>query len=177
MTAIATGNAKEVARPPYRRAAWVLALLFPGLALVTVAVPVWIIRPFESQSPDGLRIAYALREWSPAVTALAAVVAIAATVFLWRGAKRWWRRGALLLFAAAALGCAWFARQNHFEWMFNPLPDASYARASDARFVEAGDKVMAVEINGESVAYPVRQLAYHHLVQDTVGGTPVVVTY
>jgi len=27
---------------------------------------------------------------------------------------------------------------------------------------------MAVEINGEAAAYPVRQMAYHHLVQDVV---------
>jgi hypothetical protein len=27
------------------------------------------------------------------------------------------------------------------------------------------------------VAWPVRQMAYHHLVQDTVGGVPVVSTY
>jgi hypothetical protein len=27
------------------------------------------------------------------------------------------------------------------------------------------------------VAYPVRLMAYHHLVQDVVGGTPLVATY
>jgi L-asparagine transporter-like permease len=37
--------------------------------------------------------------------------------------------------------------------------------------------VMAVEVNNDVVAYPVRQLAYHHVVEDTVGGLPVVSTY
>jgi len=37
--------------------------------------------------------------------------------------------------------------------------------------------VMTVELNGESAAYPIRQMAYHHIVQDTVGGTPIVSTY
>jgi hypothetical protein len=37
--------------------------------------------------------------------------------------------------------------------------------------------VLAVEIGGESVAYPVRLMAYHHLVGDTVGGVPIVATY
>jgi hypothetical protein len=27
------------------------------------------------------------------------------------------------------------------------------------------------------VAYPVRQIAYHHLVEDSVGGVPIVATY
>jgi hypothetical protein len=105
------------------------------------------------------------------------IAAVAATVLLWRGSKRWWKRSALVLFVAVASGCAWFARQNHFEWMFNPLLKAEYARAAEANYVEEDDKVLAVEINGEAVAYPVRQIAYHHIVQDTVGGTPVAVTY
>jgi hypothetical protein len=37
--------------------------------------------------------------------------------------------------------------------------------------------VIAVDIKGDAVAYPVRQLAYHHIVQDVVGDTPIVVTY
>jgi hypothetical protein len=37
--------------------------------------------------------------------------------------------------------------------------------------------VIAVETIADSVAYPVREMAYHHLVMDTVGGVPVVATY
>ena len=37
--------------------------------------------------------------------------------------------------------------------------------------------MLAVERNGEAAAYPVRQVAYHHIVQDVVGGVPVAVTY
>ena len=37
--------------------------------------------------------------------------------------------------------------------------------------------VLAVDTGADAVAYPVRQLAYHHLVADAVGGTPVVATY
>jgi hypothetical protein len=36
---------------------------------------------------------------------------------------------------------------------------------------------MAVKINGEAAAYPIRQMAYHHLVQDSVGGMHIVATY
>jgi hypothetical protein len=39
------------------------------------------------------------------------------------------------------------------------------------------DRVLAVNIGNESVAYPIRLMAYHHLVGDTVGGTPIVATY
>jgi hypothetical protein len=36
---------------------------------------------------------------------------------------------------------------------------------------------MVVAINGEAVAYPIRLMGYHHVVEDTVGGTPIVATY
>ena len=75
------------------------------------------------------------------------------------------------------LAATWFARQNHFEWMFHPLTQTAYARTTDAGFVADADMVLAVEKKGEAVAYPVRQMAYHHLVHDVVGGTPIVATY
>ncbi len=61
--------------------------------------------------------------------------------------------------------------------MFNPLPAPAYARGNDVSFVAGSDMVLAVQVNGEAVAYPVRQMAYHHVVEDTVGGTPLVATY
>ena len=84
---------------------------------------------------------------------------------------------ALVLVLLPLLPATWFARQNHFEWMFNPLPNAAYAKAADASFVGDSDMVLAVSIAGESAAYPVRLMAYHHVVQDVVGGTPIVATY
>jgi len=96
-------------------------------------------------------------------------------VTLWHGAR--WSRVFLVILLLPPAFSAWFARQNHFEWMFNPLANAGYTRADAATFVGDGDLVMAVARNGEAVAYPVRQLAYHHLVHDTVGRVPIVVTY
>src|SRR5215210_3874531 len=37
--------------------------------------------------------------------------------------------------------------------------------------------VMSIDVKGAALAYPVRQLAYHHLVNDVVGGRPLVATY
>ena len=61
--------------------------------------------------------------------------------------------------------------------MFKPLSSAAFATTSDAGFVSDGDMVLAIEMNGDAAAYPVRQVAYHHIVQDTIGGIPVIVTY
>jgi len=49
--------------------------------------------------------------------------------------------------------------------------------SADKNKVESNRLVIGVLINGEAKAYPVRFLGYHHHIQDTVGGKPVLVTY
>jgi len=177
MNAAAVSRTRTSASTTNRRAAWLILFLLTSAALAISAIPVWIIQPFKSQTARGLLLAYTLKRWSPLVTAVGLIIVLALAIFLWRGARRWWLKAALVILAAFTLASAWFARQNHFEWMFNPLPNVSFARTSDASFVANGDQVIAVQINGEAAAYPVRQIAYHHVIQDEVGGTPIVATY
>jgi Protein of unknown function (DUF3179) len=88
-------------------------------------------------------------------------------------------RGATLLVLVGLTGLAtWFSRQNHFEWMFAPPAAVKYVPAKDAAtFLTADEMVMGIEVGGLSLAYPIRQMAYHHVVNDVIGTTPVVVTY
>lgn len=155
---------------------WLALMLLIVTALAIVALPVFVIMPFRAQSATGVEWSYLLRRIAPWTTIIAAVLAIVLGFRLWRGA-RWWSRIALPLLLVPMLAAAWFARQNHFEWMFNPLPNAAYAKVTEANFVNDNDMVLAVEINGEAVAYPVRQMAYHHVVNDVVGGKPITATY
>jgi hypothetical protein len=159
-----------------RRSAWLLLLGIVLVALAIVIVPVWIVQPFKPQTARGLEVSFALRRWSPLVTLVGVAIALLLVGLLARG-SRWWSKALLVLLMLPLLASTWFARQNHFEWMFNPLANSAYAKASEATFAGDNDMVLAVEIKGEAVAYPVRLMAYHHLVQDTVGGTPIVATY
>ena len=74
-------------------------------------------------------------------------------------------------------GSAFLARQNHFEWMFRPLPRPSFVEAGRAKGVAEDDLVLGVRLGAEARAYPVRALAYHHIVNDTIAGEPIVATY
>jgi len=147
------------------------------LVLASVFIPVWIIRPFEAQTSPGMALSYALRRWNPVVTMVALAAAMALIVGLWRGGRPGWRRLVPALALPPLLAAAWAARQNHFEWMFAPLPGAEYVPAAQVDFVAPRDMVLAVNRNGDAAAYPVRQIAYHHVVQDVVGGVPIVVTF
>ena len=39
------------------------------------------------------------------------------------------------------------------------------------------DMVIAVTLGGESRAYPIREMGYHHVVNDRLHQLPIVVTY
>jgi hypothetical protein len=159
-----------------RRVAWTVLFILTLTVLAGVIIPVGLIMPFRPQSQRALAVAYTLRRWSPFVTLVVAAVSTALVVWLWRNA-RWWRKAILTIALVLTFTATWFARQNHFEWMFHPLSNAAYARTTDAGFMTDSDMVLAVENLGEAVAYPIRLMAYHHVVQDTVGGTPLVATY
>jgi Protein of unknown function (DUF3179) len=159
-----------------RKAVWLALFLLVVVVLMVVLTPVFLIMPFKAQTPRTMEISYLMRRWSPLLTLAASLLILTLTISLWLGG-RWWSRIVLVILLVPALGATWLARQNHFEWMFNPLPNPAYARSADATFVNQDDRVLAVTMGGESVAYPVRLMAYHHLVGDTVGGTPLVATY
>ncbi|MCU1348597.1 MAG: hypothetical protein JWO56_1627 [Acidobacteria bacterium] len=155
------------------------ALLFLLAVVTTVAlfmIPAWYIQPFAPQTGRIIRVSYALKRWAPLLTIVTLLAAIFFASRIWGGA-RWWTRTAVVLATVLAGGATWLARQNYFEWGFKPLPHTSFASIAQTTFVDARDLVLGVTLNGESAAYPIRQLAYHHVVQDVVGGVPIVVTY
>lgn len=156
---------------------WILLLSVTLFALAAVVVPAWFIQPFKLQTPARLRISYGLRYWSPIITLLALAFGLLIGISLWNQTRGWWRKAILTSLLVPLLGAVWFARQNHFEWMFKPLANTAFVNVNDAGFVSDGDMVLAVELNGDAAAYPIRQVAYHHVVQDTIGGIPVLVTY
>jgi len=154
-----------------------LALAALPLAVVAVvALPLVLDQPFGAQTPRVMAIVFALRRWSPAIAAIGAAAMLAITIAVWRRSRRA-VKAALVSALAVTAAAAWFARQNPFEWMFNPLPQPAFVAASAASFVQASDLVLAVRAGDDAAAYPIRQMAYHHLVNDRVGRRPAVVTY
>lgn len=159
-----------------RRARWAALTICLLIPVIWTAIPVFLIMPFKSQAPWMLAVSYFLRRWSPWVTVAGLLVGGWAVVRLWSGTKAW-QRGLAVLALVPLGGATWFARQNHFEWMFAPLADPAYVRGAAADFVNAGDMVLGVAVNGDAAAWPVNQLAYHHVVNTEVGGVPIAATY
>ncbi len=60
---------------------------------------------------------------------------------------------------------------------FVPLDDPTFLAAHETEYFGDEELVLGVEFAGEVRAYPVRMLRYHHVVNDKVGGEPLLVTY
>ena len=159
------------------KSAWLLLLIAVAVAFAFIFFPVYLIQPFAPQTERALAISYFLKTWSPIVTPLLAVGVIGLVVVAWKNSKRWYSKVPLVLPIFLSFVFAWFAQQNHFEWMFNPLTSSDFAKASEVDYVKDDEMVLAVKINGDAVAYPVSLMAYHHIAQDVVGGTPITATY
>ena len=52
-----------------------------------------------------------------------------------------------------------------------------FAPAGDIDLLAGSEAVLALEINGDARAYPLRIMTWHELVNDTVGGVPVTISY
>lgn len=57
------------------------------------------------------------------------------------------------------------------------IDDPAFVDAGEADFLNTDDLVLALEVNGDARAYPANILNAHEIVNDTVGGEAVAVTY
>lgn len=57
------------------------------------------------------------------------------------------------------------------------LTNPKTVAATQARFLQAGDRVVGVKIGEHARAYPIRVLNWHEVINDTLGTTPIAVIY
>ena len=155
-----------------------LKLVFSIFATTTFAlffIPAFIIRPFRYQSPRALALAFKVKAIAPTLTLLLALLSVLLGWFLWSRASRM-QRVLLALGVLLAAGSAVMSRLNYFEWMFHPIQTPGFLSAQNAK-LDPGEMMMAVRFGNDARAYPIFQMAYHHVFNDEVAGIPIVVTY
>jgi Protein of unknown function (DUF3179) len=150
---------------------WLCALTAIGLFFV----PAFIIRPFRYQAPRALLVALALRQRAPLGTLIAAPISFALAFALWRSIGLW-RKGIVILTLVVVAFSAIMARLNYFEWMFHPISGPQFQAQSESK-LDPKEMIMSVRLADDARAYPIRQMAYHHVLNDVVGGVPIAVTY
>ncbi len=159
-----------------RRSCWIGLAAAAVLSFASFAVPMYVIRPFRAQGSSELEVALAVRRWGPALAAVCALASLAILAYVWQDLRRWPSRVAA---AGSVLFTCLFAVLTHinvYELMFHPAGSPEFTAAAKAQ-VDSDDMVLVVQVNGESRAYPIRTMGYHHIVNDWVGGVPIAATY
>jgi hypothetical protein len=154
---------------------WFLFALSALSAIGFFFIPAFIIRPFTYQSPKGLALAMALRQRAPWGSLAAAVLCLAIALVLWHAASRW-RKAVLALVMVLVVFSAVMSRLNYFEWMFHPIDSQQFESPSASKLGNA-EMILAVRFGSDARAYPIREMAYHHILNDVVAGVPIAVTY
>ena len=175
---------------PRRGYLWILFLVSALAAIALFFIPAIIIQPFKHQTSFGLALAIALRHRAPWGTLPAALAALWLAIVLWhspdegvRGSTppwwktaKLWRRVVLCVVMILVAFSTVMARLNYFEWMFHPVDDARFETEAESK-LDKSEMILAVRLGSDARAYPILQMAYHHVLNDVVSGVPIAVTY
>ena len=146
---------------------WLTLVCFAA-ALFCLAYPLYVIRPFRHQGAGELALALQVIEYRFPIALLCCVIALALTVFT--------RSKLAAVFTLLTIACAALTKINVYEQMFHPLGQPQFLTIAQAQLAP-DEKVIAVTLNNTARAYPVRGISYHHIVNDTLNGVPIVATY
>ena len=152
---------------------WLTAILTvaAAVAVFSSAFPLFVNNPFHVQGERELQLAlWTVRQqvWIEYILGATALVALR---LLWRGAARRGLMPATVIIAAIGL--------NHvdiYSLLFHRMDRPEFDDAAQSGLAKQA-KVLGVRVNGAARAYPVLPLAYHHVVNDRLGGVPLAATW
>lgn len=153
-------------------------LIFAFLFLFAVEIlRVYFIMPFPgSQRANTIGIAYFISKYIWSLRILGMMLLVAQLVPAFSNGKLWKK-----IFLAFLLGLYAFVFYM-FNFVF--LADKMFYQPRNKLLLPIADNrvdssklIIGIALNGEARAYPIELIAYHHQVMDTVGGTPVMITY
>ncbi len=145
-----------------------------GLFLFEIANVYFIMPMPGSQEMNSIDVAYFLHQWRWGFRVLFGLMIL---VGLFR--SNWHRRRKWFLIVPIAIVAAVIYMANFkmaADHMFYQPQKLLLVTAAENK-VDSERLVIGVVNNGEAKAYPIRFLGYHHQVQDTIGGKPMIVTY
>jgi hypothetical protein len=154
-------------------------ILFLALMLLFSAeiLHVYFLMPFPgSQTRNTVFYAYWLDQSIVWIRIFALLIVCFALIAVFKTNKTWPKvLLPLVLLAYAAVFFAFNFRLKADKIFYQPV-NKSFAFANNSD-MDRSKLVIGVVIDGHAKAYPIQLIGYHHQVMDTIGKTPVMVTY
>lgn len=142
------------------------------LALFEIANVYFIMPMPGSQKMESLDGAYFLYSWRWLFRILFLLMILTGIKHAFSTSK-WLVSGAILMVSGIALACNFILAADS---MFKQPGSVIFKKSADNK-VETGRLILGINHNGESKAYPIQFLGYHHQVRDSIGGKAIMVTY
>jgi hypothetical protein len=136
----------------------------------------YLLMPFPgSQELDLLQLAYTLEKLLPFSRTIGILLVLSPIIDgLLNGTL--WRRAGMALLLGFVLAGAWFVQMYSADVMFRAPKHIAFA-SGGANTMPPETIVLGVTDGPVAKAYPVRLMAYHHFISDTVGGQQLLITY
>jgi len=148
------------------------------LASIITILSIYFIMPFPgSQNAETIDIAYALHGayWYVLIPLLGFAIYGYVRLYLEHAS---WLRKVVLVIPFLIIGIIMYMADRVMS------ADAMFLQPTYIEHVSVNDPaldssmiVIGTEINGESIAYPLNVVGYHHQIRDSIGGVPVMITY
>jgi hypothetical protein len=145
-----------------------------GLLLFEVANVYFIMPMPGSQQMNSIDLAYFLYKWRWVFRALFILIILFTLLKAkWKQKRKWLLIIPLAILAAITYMANFVMAADHMFYQPNNLLMVN----ATANQVDPNRLVIGVKINDQAKAYPIRFLGFHHQVQDTIAGEPVMITY
>ncbi|MBC7841731.1 MAG: DUF3179 domain-containing protein [Gemmatimonadaceae bacterium] len=146
-----------------------------GLVVLEIALVYFIMPMPGSQRMRSIELAYALYQWRWAARSVFGLMVLAGLLPAWRspGRLRYVVPVALLVVAGVTYAFNFRMAADH---MFLQ-PTVVNMQPASANTVAPDRLVVGIEMDGQSRAYPLQYIGYHHQVRDTLAGKPILVSY
>ena len=146
------------------------------ISFILLAYPIYVIRPFRYQGARELAVALAVTRFRFLIDIALIACSVTALVFAWRRARSAWARVAACSLTLLVIAVGVLSRLNIYELMFHPIDRPEFSPSAKSKLND-NEEVLAVRVREQARAYPVRSISYHHIVNDVLGGLPIVATY
>jgi hypothetical protein len=157
-----------------KRLIFILALIFLFSAEI---LRVYFVMPFPgSQINNTVSYAYWLDQSIVWIRVLAFMFICFAIIIVFKNGKIWSKIALSLIIALYISVFFYFNFRLQADKIFHQPVNKSFTLASSSE-MEKSKLIIGIVINGQAKAYPIQLIGYHHQVMDTIGKTPVMITY
>ena len=154
-----------------------IAIIVLLLLIATEILKVYFNMPFPgSQKNDTVNIAYFIHNSIWSIRIFLVAILIYPLFQQIRKGKLWEKIVLYILIAFYAVIFYAFNFKFLADKIFEQPKEKSFAKTEHYSF-GSNKLIIGVTLNGESKAYPIEIIGYHHQIKDTLGHQPIMVTY